>query len=157
MSALIDMYDRQVKELTEKAGKYEAALIEINSLRSTTMNYGVARAIACRALGVKHTDSSVKRGVIKECWTKKGGRFEIQRATSKEVFEFSDTSERVDQLRNACYLAQRLLDDGEFSAFVLIAEGERDHKGVLKVVEDGQISKEFLGVSYKALTPTLNA
>jgi len=43
--------EREISELKE-------ALHEINTLRGTTLNFGVARAIACRALGIKHTDSS---------------------------------------------------------------------------------------------------
>jgi hypothetical protein len=37
--------------------KYRNALFEINELRGTTLNFGVARFIACTALGIKHTDS----------------------------------------------------------------------------------------------------
>lgn len=44
-------------ELKAKIDKYEAALHEINTCRSSTTNYGVPRAIACKALGIKHTDS----------------------------------------------------------------------------------------------------
>jgi len=43
--------EREIAEL-------KAALHEINTLRGTTLNFGVARAIACRALRIKHTDSS---------------------------------------------------------------------------------------------------
>lgn len=39
------------------ADKYKTALIDINNLRGTTTNFGVARAIACKALGIPHTDS----------------------------------------------------------------------------------------------------
>jgi len=48
---LIESQAREIAEL-------KAALHEINSLRGSTLNFGVARAIACKALGIKHTDSS---------------------------------------------------------------------------------------------------
>jgi hypothetical protein len=38
--------------------KLKTALFEINNLRSSTRNFGLARAIACEALGIKHTDST---------------------------------------------------------------------------------------------------
>jgi len=37
--------------------RLEDALNEINTLRGLTLNFGVARAIACKALGIPHTDS----------------------------------------------------------------------------------------------------
>ena len=43
-----------------RIAELEEALREINGLRSSTLNYGVARAIACKALGIPHTDSKDK-------------------------------------------------------------------------------------------------
>ncbi|MGP1715594.1 MAG: hypothetical protein ACTS9Y_00310 [Methylophilus sp.] len=45
-------------------GKFQAALHEINQLRGSTTNFGVARAIACKALGIEHTDSSEPASVL---------------------------------------------------------------------------------------------
>lgn len=56
-----------------------------------------------------------KTVVIQELWEDSGGRFEIKHEKYSEVFEFDDSGERVDQLRNACLFAQRLIDGGEYS------------------------------------------
>lgn len=45
-------------ESTALIQKYEAALHKVNECRGSTTNFGVARAIACEALGIKHTDSA---------------------------------------------------------------------------------------------------
>jgi len=61
----IDCMTETAKEASNRAidehnliTKYRDALHEINNkCRGSTTNYGVARAIACNALGIKHTDS----------------------------------------------------------------------------------------------------
>ena len=47
--------------------------------------------------------------VIKEIWTKRDDRIEVK-WKERDIFEFDDSQERADQLRNARSLAQRLLD-----------------------------------------------
>lgn len=42
--------------------KLKEALYKINTVRGSTTNFGVCRAIACKALGIAHTDSKDKKG-----------------------------------------------------------------------------------------------
>lgn len=78
--------------------------------------------------------------VIKEKWTKRGGRFEIKSPANTTIFEFDDSSEMRDQLRNARFEAQRMLDHG-------VVKFVADHVGWESratdvVVKDGYILKE---------------
>jgi hypothetical protein len=65
LQKIIDCMTETAKEASNRAidehnliTKYHDALHEINNkCRGRTTNYGVARAIACNALGIKHTDS----------------------------------------------------------------------------------------------------
>ena len=78
--------------------------------------------------------------VIRERWTKRGGRFVLKTPTSHDTFEFDSTSERADQLRNACLLAQRHLDEGKCD-FVAFQGEDQPAPGprVKAVVVHGQI------------------
>lgn len=55
---LNNAFGSELKALRDERNKYFDALNEINTLRGSTLNFGVARAIACKALGIAHTDSS---------------------------------------------------------------------------------------------------
>lgn len=64
MQTTIDAMTETAKDASNRAindhneiTKLKAALEKINTLRSSTLNYGVARAISCEALGIEHTDS----------------------------------------------------------------------------------------------------
>lgn len=53
----IDKLTAERDALKAEVTKYKTALHEINTCRGSTLNFGIARAIACKVLGVESTDS----------------------------------------------------------------------------------------------------
>lgn len=51
--------------------------------------------------------------IVREHITSRTARIEVTHPKGKDIFEYEDSSERRDQLRNALMLAQRMLDNGE--------------------------------------------
>lgn len=49
--------------------------------------------------------------IVREHVTRRTARIEVTHPNGKDIFEYEDSSERRDQLRNAFMLAQRMVDD----------------------------------------------
>ena len=92
---------------------------------------------------MKWTRYSPTIAVVKEHWTKKGGRFVLTHPEGKDTFEFSDSSERTDQLRNAFFSAQDLIDAGKCKGVAVHIEGKALSKAVTNAFNNGQLVEEL--------------
>lgn len=85
--------------------------------------------------------------LIREKWSRKGGRFQIKHAKGLDIFEFDSTSESRDQLRNACFRAQQLINEGTCKSVAFQPEGGEPGRATQEPIHDGLIDIPGLDMS----------
>lgn len=86
--------------------------------------------------------------ILKEHWTRKGGRYVVSHPKGKDTFEFDDSSEQRDQLMNAYHFCQDLKDKGEVHKILDYVQKKDglDYRRVQDVFIKGRFNEE--GVSH---------